>query len=159
MVGRLFDALERVLNGVAVVCLAVLAVTLCIQVTLRYVFHFAPVWGEEFCRILLVWVVMAGAAVSVRTNQHIRVEFLTDLLPIGLQRAWHVVRDLATLLFFCVVVGSGIEAVGFNHAVRTVALQWPMSYLIAALPIGFAAAALFLVRRMVSSDEAQRSQT
>ena len=156
---RLFDQLERVLNGIAVVCLAVLAVALCAQIALRYVFHFAPVWGEELCRILLVWVVLAGAAVSVRTNRHVRVEFLSDLLPIRLRRAWHVVRELASLLFFCVVVGSGIEAVGFNHSMRTVALQWPMSYLIAAVPIGFAAAALFLARRMVSAAEAQRSQT
>ena len=37
-----------------------------------------------------------------------------------------------------------------------VALQWPMSYLIVAVPLGFAAAAVFLLVRMWAQRQARR---
>ena len=144
----MLDRLERALSALSSVCLALLAVGVFAQVVARYAFSVTPVWSEEVCRILLVWTVVCGAAVSVRGNQHIRVEFISDRFPPALRRAWHLFLDLATLVFFLVVVGAGIEAVKFNHGIRTVALQWPMSWLMAAIPLGFAAAAAFLVERL-----------
>lgn len=144
----MLERIERSLAFIASACLAVLAVGVFAQVVLRYGFSITPVWSEEACRILLIWTVLCGAAVSVRGNQHIRVEFLADLLPPGLRRAWYLLIDLATLLFFLVMAGAGIEAVKFNDAMRTVALQWPMSWLLVAVPVGFAAAALFLAERL-----------
>jgi len=144
----MLDRLERMLAFAASACLAVLAAGVFAQVVLRYGFRITPVWSEEACRLLLVWTVVCGAAVSVRTNQHIRVEFIVDHFPPGVRRAWWVVVDLATLAFFSAVAGAGIEAVKFNDSMRSVALQWPMSWLIVAVPIGFAAAALFLAERL-----------
>jgi TRAP-type transport system small permease protein len=144
----MLDRLERWLAFIASACLAVLAAGVFAQVVLRYGFNITPVWSEEACRILLVWTVICGAAVSVRTNQHIRVEFIAEKLPRRLKRAWYLLIDLATLLLFLVLAGSGVEAVKFNNDMRSVALQWPMSWLMAAIPIGFAAAALFLAARL-----------
>jgi TRAP-type C4-dicarboxylate transport system permease small subunit len=144
----MLDRLERALAAVASACLAILAIAVFAQVVARYGFGLTPVWSEEACRILLVWTVVCGAAVSVRRNEHIRVEFIVERFPPGLRRAWYLLIDLATLLLFLVLAGAGIEAVKFNHASRTVALQWPMSYLIAAIPVGFAAMALFLAARI-----------
>lgn len=144
----MLDRLERALAFFASACLAVLAAGVFAQVVLRYGFGLTPVWSEEVCRILLVWTVVCGAAVSVRSNQHIRVEFIVEKLPRGPRRFWYRLIDVATLLLFLAIVGAGVEAVKFNHAIRTVALQWPMSYLIAAIPLAFAAAAVFLAARL-----------
>lgn len=144
----MLERLERSLAFFASACLVVLAAGVFAQVVLRYGFGMTPVWSEEACRILLVWTVVCGAAVSVRGNQHIRVDFIVERFPPRLRRAWYLLIDLATLALFLVMVGAGIEAVRFNHSIRTVALQWPMSYLIAAIPLGFGAAALFLVARL-----------
>jgi TRAP-type C4-dicarboxylate transport system permease small subunit len=144
----MLDRLERSLAFLASACLAVLAAGVFAQVVLRYGFSITPVWSEEACRILLVWIVLCGAAVSVRGNQHIRVEFLVELFPPGLRRAWYLLVDLATLLLFLVMAGAGVEAVKFNDSMTTVALQWPMSWLLVAVPVGFAAAALFLAERL-----------
>lgn len=91
-------------------------------------------------------VISAG---SQSPNRHIRVEFLTELLPPVLRRAWYLFLDLASLGLFALIVVTGIEAIGFNHAVRTVALQIPVSTIIWLVPAGFALAAIFMLEEIV----------
>jgi TRAP-type C4-dicarboxylate transport system permease small subunit len=93
--------------------------------------------------------VLLGAGVSVRANRHIRVEFLTELLPPVLRRAWYLFLDLVSLGLFGLIVVTGIEAIGFNHAVRTVALQIPVSTIIWLVPAGFALAAIFMLEEIL----------
>src|SRR5262245_39578951 len=120
---RLLDALERGAVAVGSVAMALLAVAVIAFVFLRYLFTVPPFWSEEAVRICLLAAVLLGAGVSVRGNRHIRVEFLTELLPRGVRRAWYLLIDLAALGLFLLVVVTGIEAVGFNALMKTVALQ------------------------------------
>jgi TRAP-type C4-dicarboxylate transport system permease small subunit len=148
-VKRILDALEKgavFVGGVAMACLTVAVIVL---VASRYLFGIAPFWSEELIRIFLMAAVLLGAGVSVRANRHIRVEFLTELLPPGLRRAWYLLLDLASLGLFVLIVVTGIEAVGFNHAVKTVALQIPTSTIIWLVPAGFALAAIFMLEEIV----------
>ena len=50
--------------------LALMVVLVFTNVVMRYAFSYTPVWSEESFRILLVWCVMAGAAVSVRDKSN-----------------------------------------------------------------------------------------
>ncbi|HEY7608364.1 MAG TPA: TRAP transporter small permease [Alphaproteobacteria bacterium] len=146
---RLLDALERgavFVGGVAMACLAVAVIAL---VALRYLFGISPFWSEELIRIFLMAAVLLGAGVSVRANRHIRVEFLTELLPPRLRRAWYLLLDVAALGLFVLIVATGIEAVGFNHSMRTVSLQIPVSTVIWLVPAGFAIAAVFMLEEIV----------
>jgi TRAP-type C4-dicarboxylate transport system permease small subunit len=148
-VKRLLDALERgavFVGGVAMACLAVAVIAL---VALRYLFGISPFWSEELIRIFLMAAVLLGAGVSVRANRHIRVEFLTELLPPRLRRAWYLLLDVAALGLFVLIVATGIEAVGFNHSMRTVSLQIPVSTVIWLVPAGFAIAAVFMLEEIV----------
>jgi TRAP-type C4-dicarboxylate transport system permease small subunit len=146
---RLLDALEKgavFVGGVAMACLTIAVIAL---VAMRYVFGISPFWSEELIRIFLIAAVLLGAGVSVRANRHIRVEFLTELLPPGVRRAWYFFLDLASLGLFVLIVVTGIEAIGFNHAVRTTALQIPTSTIIWLVPAGFALAAIFMLEEIV----------
>ncbi len=149
LVKGLLDALERgavILGSAAMACLAVAVIAL---VALRYLFGISPFWSEELIRIFLLAAVLIGAGVSVRANRHIRVEFLTELLPAGLRRAWYLLLDLAALGLFVLIIATGIEAVGFNHSMRTVSLQLPVSTIIWLVPAGFAIAAIFMLEELV----------
>jgi TRAP-type C4-dicarboxylate transport system permease small subunit len=145
---RALDALERgavVLGSVALACLASGTAAL---VAARYLFSISPFWSEEALRILLLVAVFLGAAVSVRGRRHIRVEFLAGLLSPALRRAWYLLLDLAALGLFALLVWLGIEAVGFNHAQRSVSLQIPLSWTMWLVPAGFALATLFLIEEI-----------
>ncbi len=145
---RVLDQLERVLQRLGDAALLLLACSVCMQVVARYVFSFSPVWSEEISRLLLIWTVMCGAAISVRHRMHIRVEVLLAPLPASIRRAWLRLLDWLTLVLFVVLVWNGVDAVNFNRGMQSPGLQWPMSILIAAVPVGFAAATLFLAERI-----------
>ena len=146
---KALDALERgavIVGSVAMACLAVAVIAL---VALRYLFGVSPFWSEELIRIFLLAAVLLGAGVSVRANRHIRVEFLAELLPPGLRYAWYLLLDFVSLGLFVLIVATGIEAIGFNHSMRTVALQIPVSTIIWLVPAGFALAAIFMLEEIV----------
>jgi TRAP-type C4-dicarboxylate transport system permease small subunit len=147
-VKRILDALERGAVFVGSVAMALLAIGVVALVALRYLFGISPFWSEELIRIFLMAAVLIGAGVSVRANRHIRVEFLTELLPPLLRRAWYLLLDLVALALFAVIVVMGIEAVGFNHSMRTVSLQIPVSTVIWLVPAGFALAAIFMLEEI-----------
>jgi TRAP-type C4-dicarboxylate transport system permease small subunit len=145
----LLDRLERLFVGLGAASLGLLAVAIAGQLLFRYAFSITPIWSEELSRFLLIIGVLIGAAVSVRGNRHIRVEFLVELLPRGAQRAWYLLLDLVTLALFVIIVVTGIEAVGYNHMVRSAGLQLPLSYIMAFIPLCFALAAIFMVAEIV----------
>jgi C4-dicarboxylate transporter DctQ subunit len=146
--GRLLDALERAALVASGVALALLAAGVSVFVILRYGFGVSPFWSEEVLRLCLLAAVFLGAAISVRRREHIRVEFLANLLPPWLRRAWYAILDLVTLGIFVLVVATGIEAVQFNHSTRTAALQVRLSWILWLIPAGFALAALFQIEAM-----------
>lgn len=141
----MIERLDRLVLLVGAAALGLLALLIFAQVVLRYLFAITPVWSEELGRYLLIWAVLAGSAVSVRGARHIRVEFLVELLPAGLRRAWYLLLDLVILALFLLLVATGIEAVGFNHSMRSLGLQVRLSYVMAGIPLFFGLAALFLI--------------
>ena len=146
---KFLDILERGAVFAGSVAMAGLAIAVVALVLLRYVFHVAPFWSEEVIRLFLLVAVFLGAAVSVRGRRHIRVEFLADLLPPRLKRAWYLLLDLAALALFGLLVWLGIEAVEFNHAQRSVSIQMRLAYIMWLVPACFALAAVFLVEEIL----------
>ena len=152
---RSLSLLERWLRRLGSLALLLLAVSICLQVVARYLFKFSPIWSEELSRLLLIWTVMIGSALSVRDGVHIRVDVLLSPLPEGIKRAWFALVDLLALVLFVVLAVTGVNATMFNHGMQSPGLQWPMSVLIAAVPIGFALAAVFMAERLLLGHEKQ----
>jgi len=142
------DALERGAVFLGSVAMALLAVAVIALVGMRYLFGVSPFWSEEVIRICLLVAVFFGAAVSVRGRRHIRVEFLTELLPARVRAAWYLLLDAFALVIFGVLVWTGIEAVAFNHSQRTVALQMPLSWIMWLVPACFGLAIVFLLEEI-----------
>ena len=74
----IFDHLEEVLMA------ALLAFMTCItfiQVILRYVFDAGWVWSLEATTYSFAWLVLIGMSYGVRTQTHIAVDFVVNMLP------------------------------------------------------------------------------
>lgn len=92
---RYVNALATVNTIVAVVLFAGLVVVVALQVLTRFVLHLPMIWSEEAARFLFFWVVMLGAALSVKARRHFVIDvtmghadklgrtgrFLFDILP------------------------------------------------------------------------------
>lgn len=69
----------RIPSAAASVLFALLTVVVLLQVANRLVLHLPLIWSEEAARFLFFWVVLLGAAVSVRRRRH----FVLDVMPRG----------------------------------------------------------------------------
>jgi TRAP-type C4-dicarboxylate transport system permease small subunit len=77
-----------------------LAGTVFLQFFTRYALNDSAGWTEEIARYLLICTVFIGAAVSVRKNNHIHVDFFYRILPKPLMRVMSTLVDVARIAFF-----------------------------------------------------------
>jgi TRAP-type transport system small permease protein len=146
---QVIDTSVAALRAMATGCLIILFVLVTAQVVLRYGFRTTPVFTSEMARYALVWLTLAGTAVAVREDSHIRVTLIVDLLPPLLRRALAGVLDLAQIGLFCTFAWYGLDAALFALGQRSDGLQLPLGYPYMALPIFFALAAVLGVATLI----------
>lgn len=123
--------------------LAALAIGL-LQVVMRYGLNAALPWPEELAGWCFCWATFLGMALATGREAHIRIDLVSRALPPKVRR-WHGV-------FVDVVVAAASIALvvhGAEYVLRAIqvspALQWPMKYFFAAVPVGAAFTLLFLL--------------
>lgn len=147
----MIDRLERLLRAIGAAALLALFALIVAQVVMRYGFGVTPFFTEEVARYALVWSVLAGAAVSVRIDGHIRVTFVPDLLRPGWRWCWMRVLDLVTFALLLILAWAAVRTVEFAGGQTSDGLQVPLRYPYAALPVAFGLGLLFIVVRLVRS--------
>lgn len=134
--GRLLTVVENVVAAAALAAAATIAI---VAVILRYVFNVLIFWSEEAVIYLVLVSVFVGAVITLRHDEHVRV----DLLPVLLKgRAKLVVQVLATVLtlVYLALIGGYGWLLLFEPATRdtvTPALKAPLWVVYFALPLGF----------------------
>jgi len=107
------------------------------QVFTRYVMDDPAGWTEEIARYFLVAVVFIGAAMSVRKNNHIQVDYFYRLIPEVLARPLSIAVDVARSLFLgyatwlCWLL---IQRIGSS---RMAIVDLPVGWVFGAMLVGF----------------------
>ena len=127
--------------------LAMIAASL-IQVTVRYALsdEFTLPWTEEFGRLTLVWAAMWGAAALQRSDDHISMTIVTDLMPPGLQRAVRLFGDVVILIVLAVITWYGWQVARNLDIMSSIALGMPLSVFAYPVPV---AGALMIIHTML----------
>ncbi len=116
----------------------VLAVVIFYQFFTRYALNDSASWTEEIARYLLIAVAFVGAAINVRKNNHIQVDFLYRFLPRYVTRPLSTFVDAARIAFlgYCVwLTGALMEKIGSS---RMAIIDWPIGIVYAFVLAGFA---------------------
>jgi len=107
---------ERILDGIAWICTLIAGLSLVFIVISfgwlvwgRYVLNNTPTWVEQSALLLMSYIAFLGAAVGVRRNSHLSIDFVREAFP-ALPR--EVMRYLADLLV--AVFGGCMAYEGYN---------------------------------------------
>jgi TRAP-type C4-dicarboxylate transport system permease small subunit len=106
LIASAFDRIERTINAMIIVLLMLMTIVIFYQVVLRYVFHGANIWAEEFARYSFIWIVMLGSSSAIRRFQHIRIDFLVQCFPGNVQKIISLCNYLMILVFLGVLMFS-----------------------------------------------------
>ncbi|MDO7787409.1 TRAP transporter small permease [Desulforamulus aquiferis] len=82
-----------------------------INVVLRYFFNMPQSLLDEFSVYFVVWGTMAGLAVALRNDHHIKVDMLYNFLPINIKRFVSIFANSLGLAFAIFFIYYGVELV------------------------------------------------
>lgn len=138
---------ESVLDKVLIVLFLTMVAAIVWQVFARYVLGAPTIWSEELARFLLVWVTMLGSAYVLEHGGHVSVTVFVDMLPEAGQRILAFVRDAIVI-----AMAGSLAYYGYGFAYSgtrrvSTGLGVTMAYPYAAVPIGAALIAFFLLAR------------
>ena len=147
----LWNIFDRTLSIVVAVILAVLTLTMFVQVLLRYVFGGALDWSVEIGRYLFLWFCFLGFSITLRRGGHVSVRFIVDLFPLWVQRMLLIISDICIFIFLGFIIVEG----GFlTHIIRnniSPVMQIPMCYVYIVIPISGILLIIYLLRTISRS--------
>ncbi len=108
------------------------------QVASRYIFSNPSVFTDELARYLLIWIGLIGAAYGSGRNTHVAIDLLKKKLTTKQQHIQQIIIN-AIIAFFAIAVlivgGIRLVALSFELGQTSSAIQLPIGYVYAALPI------------------------
>jgi TRAP-type transport system small permease protein len=129
---RFFAVIEALLF----VHVIVLLVLIVLQVFTRYVMHAALPWTEEVARMVLVWMVMLGAAIAMERHEHYAITVLSANFR-GALRLWVlVITNILGIVFLAALAYHGAEYMSANMKTTYVSTQVSRGWVYLALPVG-----------------------
>jgi len=150
--------LERLVEWLMALALAIMVVLVFGNVVLRYAFNSGLAWAEEVARLMFVWLIFLGAILALRHHAHIGVEMLQQRLPRKARLACAVVSHLFMLYaLWLFLQGSWNQTVIGLDTYSTV-LRFPNAFMASAGLLCAASMTLLvavnLVRILAGSDKA-----
>ncbi len=130
-----------------ILMIAILAI-MSLGVFFRYVLNNSLSWSEELSRYGLIYATFIGAAFACRRGTHIRVAVLDEFLPAKWSRRLIILQDVITLALLIALAYFAIRIIAVLHGTKSAAMLLPMSYVYAAIAIGFTLAAIRLSIRL-----------
>ena len=116
----------------------VLALVIFYQFFTRYALNDSASWTEEIARYLLIATAFVGAAINVRKNNHIQVDFFYRFLPRMVNRAMSTLVDVLRVAFLGYCVWLTYLVIDKIGRLRMAIIDWPMGIVYGFVMAGFA---------------------
>lgn len=145
---KIFDKLSDFVVFLGGISLIALIGIMGYQVWGRYVLNDTPTWAESLALLLILMVSLPIAAIGLRENFHLGLDFLTERLPLPVQSALRILNTVVLLLFGGVMTWHSIALVTgtWNRAIPLIGIPQGVKY----LPLVFCGIliVLFMIERL-----------
>ena len=99
-------AVDRVLDFIAWLCMLVAGIALVVIIVTfgwlvygRYILDNTPTWVEQLSLLLIAYITFLGAAVGVRRNTHLSIDFVREGLPALPREVMRYIADIMVFVF------------------------------------------------------------
>lgn len=116
-IGRVFDGILTVTLYVSSVFTALLVLSVCYDVTMRYLFNRPTAWSNDLSGYLVYGMTFIAAGCVLRERSHISVDIGLSLLPPGARAVTNSITSVLCVFFCGVFAWTASEAtwVSFTH--------------------------------------------
>ncbi|BBS93879.1 ATP-independent transporter subunit [Klebsiella sp. WP7-S18-CRE-02] len=144
--------LDRLLEAVCCLVLAMMVAVSCWQVISRYIVGQPSTITEELLRFSLVWISMLGMAYVAGKQQHISLTILVDKVSAQVRHGWMIVLQLTFMAFSTwILIIGGLKISAISMLQISPALDIPMGQVYYALPIAGVLIIIYSVLNIIDS--------
>ncbi|MBF6629902.1 MAG: TRAP transporter small permease [Comamonas sp.] len=161
----MLDSIERGLvavnRWVLIVLLLAMACIIFTNVVLRYTTGDSLIWAEEVARHMMIWVAFLGAGLALRFGGHVAIDSLHRSVSTRTAQFLRVIVVLGLSLFFIFMAIASSDYVWRTRFQSTAATDIPISFIYAAMPVGFVLMLvhlLFIARQYIADGSYVQSQ-
>ena len=140
--------LGRAVETIVAILVALETLILFAGVVSRYVFMHPLTWSDEVASILFLWLAMLGAVVAYRRVEHMRMGALIANIGPRRRAVFEALALAVGLTFLAVMLQPAINYALDQAVVVTPALEIPIIWRAAALPVGITLMLFFGLIRM-----------
>lgn len=151
---KLLSALNRCIEGVSALAMAIMTALVIIQVFFRYVLKSPLTITQEISVYAMVWVVMLGSTIAVRKCTHIAVSLVVDKLPSGLRRGVMALGYAIILAFWGIMVVQGWKVAGRAMLQISPSSGIPVGWVMLSIPLS-AVVSIFYTLELFWTDVVQ----
>lgn len=156
---KLLNGYFWLLKHLLTLMMAVLIVPVTMQILSRYT-GLIPryIWTEELARFCFIWIIMIGAMIAMRDNEHFTVDLLpSPKSPVGKAIA-DIFVDMMSLVLALIFVIWGWPLVKFGLLQTSEMAELPMVLIYVAWPLTGITWTLFLLERTIENIRLARSK-
>jgi len=117
-------------------------------VVFRYVFDHPLVWSDELASTLFLWLVMLGAVIAFRRDEHMRMTACVTALGPAPRALADSFADVASLVFLLLIAWPAYQYARDELPITTSALEITDAWRAAALPAGIVLMLVFAMFRL-----------
>ena len=133
---KIWNYLEENLEEVLMVLLlAAFSLVMFAQVIARNIFNHGFTWAEEMCRYLFVYSGLLSAGYCIRKGLGIRVDAVYNLFPKPVKIFIDLFSKVLTIVVYAYIAYKSIGLIKSTTTISS-AMQLPMKYVYAAIPLG-----------------------
>lgn len=119
------------------------------MVILRYVFNSGIYGGNELISYLFVYTTALGAAISIQSNEHIRISYFIELLPAKWQKVIHFISYLMIGFLHIVLIFLSVPWMEKVGSFESPTLRIPNAWVQFGIPLGCFFTVVFCVFRCI----------
>lgn len=155
---KILSSFEKAIMVITLLCmlLFILIATAC-----RFLELASITWGEEAARFLMIWMAMISLGHGFKTDSHLGISFIVDLLPEKIRKYFIWLRIVLILIFCLIVVYYGAQIVirQFGNRQTSPTLHLPMFFVYMSIPVGYLLAFVRFSMKLVADRRNQKRET
>lgn len=136
-------------NITAILIISLLSLVVFLQVFFRYVLNNPLAWSEELARFLSIWLVYISAAIVLRDDSHMSMDYFVKLLPHKAQAWIDAAGKLIISIFLFIGVKESFTIIRITMMQLSPSLDIPMGLIYLALPVSFSLMLLDFLTRII----------
>ncbi|MGM8366441.1 TRAP transporter small permease [Virgibacillus sp. W0181] len=125
---KLFTRIDKVLMFSGICALAMIAISVLLQIIFRYIFNSPLMWPEEAAQLLLISLLFIAAPIVERRNEHVSMDIIPNLFPKAKRFIYLIYKVFSIVFVFVLLISSIIMFYGVRN-ITTNAASIPLNWI------------------------------